>query len=88
MYALYPYLVFQNLTVIDTPLFMAALMGFTFGMVLLRERPSIGLAALTGAILAIGALTRPPSSCLPPPPPFGSCFGCPSGRPSAACCPS
>jgi 4-amino-4-deoxy-L-arabinose transferase-like glycosyltransferase len=59
MYALYPYLVFQNLTVIDTPLFMAALMGFTFGMVLLRERPSIGLAALTGAALTIGALTRP-----------------------------
>ncbi|MFQ3536371.1 MAG: glycosyltransferase family 39 protein [Aggregatilineales bacterium] len=58
-YALYPYLIFQNLTLIDTPLFMALLYGFLWCMVLLRERPSLAVGVLGGAFLALAALTRP-----------------------------
>jgi 4-amino-4-deoxy-L-arabinose transferase-like glycosyltransferase len=58
-YALYPYLIFQNLTLIDTPLFMTLLYGFLWSAVLLRERRSLALALFGGACLALGALTRP-----------------------------
>ncbi len=63
-YALYPYLVFQNLTLIDTPLFMALLHGFIYLMVLLRQRPALDrgtwlLAVVGGVILGMAMLTRP-----------------------------
>lgn len=68
MYALYPYLIFQNLTLIDTPFFMALLYIFVLLMVLLREREQLdggtwGLAAAGGLALGLGMLTRP---ILPP----------------------
>ncbi|MEZ4669400.1 MAG: glycosyltransferase family 39 protein [Anaerolineae bacterium] len=68
LYALYPYLVFQNLTVIDTPFFMTLLYLFVLLMVLLRERQQLdrgtwGLAAAGGLVLGLGMLTRP---ILPP----------------------
>jgi 4-amino-4-deoxy-L-arabinose transferase-like glycosyltransferase len=64
MYAFYPYLVFQNLTLIDTPIFMALLYGFLLLMVLLRERAVLdrgtwGIAAMGGLVLGLGMLTRP-----------------------------
>ena len=62
-YALYPYLVFQNLTLIDTPLFIAQLHAFVLIMILLREReqrdrPTWALALLGGLVLGVSALTR------------------------------
>jgi 4-amino-4-deoxy-L-arabinose transferase-like glycosyltransferase len=62
--ALYPYLVFQTLTVIDTPLFMALLHAFVWLVVVLREREPTAagtwaLAALGGLALGLGMLTRP-----------------------------
>ncbi len=67
-YALYPYLVFQNLTLIDTPLFMLELHAFVLIVVLLREREQRDRAAWTlavagGVALGLSALTRP---ILPP----------------------
>ncbi len=67
-YALYPYLIFQNLTLIDTPFFMALLYSFILLMVLLRERPVLDrgtwtLAALGGLALGLALLVRP---ILPP----------------------
>lgn len=58
-YALYPYLIFQNLTLIDTPLFMALMHGFLWCTVLLREQRNVALGALGGVFLALAALTRP-----------------------------
>ncbi len=63
-YALYPYLIFQNLTLIDTPLFMTLLHGFVLAVVLLRERQRLDggawmLAALAGVALGLATLTRP-----------------------------
>jgi hypothetical protein len=63
-YALYPYLIFQNLTLIDTPFFMFWLHAFVLLMVLLRERQSLDrgtwlLAALGGLVLGLSVLTRP-----------------------------
>lgn len=63
-YAVYPYLVFQNLTLIDTPLFMFWLHAFVLLMVLLRERPTLDrqtllIAALGGLVLGLSLLTRP-----------------------------
>lgn len=63
-YAVYPYLVFQNLTLIDTPLFMFWLHAFVLLMVLLRERPTLNrgtwlIAALGGLVLGLSMLTRP-----------------------------
>jgi 4-amino-4-deoxy-L-arabinose transferase-like glycosyltransferase len=63
-YALYPYLIFQNLTLIDTPLFMTLLYAFLLVIVLLRERDSLdratlGLAALGGLLLGLSMLVRP-----------------------------
>ena len=63
-YALYPYLIFQNLTLIDTPLFMALLFAFILLMALLREREVLNrgtwaLAVLGGLALGLALLTRP-----------------------------
>ncbi len=68
MTAVYPYLIFQNLTLIDTPLFMTLMYAFLLLVVLLRERPrfdrgTLGLALLAGFVLGLGTLTRP---ILPP----------------------
>jgi len=62
-YALYPYLIFQNLTLIDTPLFMALLYAFLLVMALLRERPQFDRAAwayalVGGLVLGITLLAR------------------------------
>jgi 4-amino-4-deoxy-L-arabinose transferase-like glycosyltransferase len=62
-YALYPYLIFQNLTLIDTPFFMAQLHAFVLLLVLLRERlrwdrGTLLLALLTGVVLGLSLLTR------------------------------
>lgn len=61
--ALYPYLIFQNLTLIDTPLFMTLMYSFIWLMILLRERESydrqtLFLAILAGLILGITTLVR------------------------------
>ena len=63
-FACYPYLVFQNLTVIDTPLYMALLYGFLALAAVLRERTLAGrrmwaLGLATGLVLGLGALVRP-----------------------------
>ena len=63
-YALYPYLIFQNLTVIDTPLFMFLLHAFVLTMILLREREALdrgtwALAGLGGLVLGLSLLARP-----------------------------
>ncbi|NWG16168.1 MAG: glycosyltransferase family 39 protein [Chloroflexi bacterium] len=63
-YALYPYLIFQNLTLIDTPFFMALLYAFLLLVIQLRECPVFdraawGLATLAGLALGASILTRP-----------------------------
>ncbi|MFN8565863.1 MAG: glycosyltransferase family 39 protein, partial [Anaerolineae bacterium] len=63
-YAVYPYLVFQNLTLIDTPLFITELHAFVLIVLLLRERPTRdrrtwALALLGGLVLGVATLTRP-----------------------------
>jgi 4-amino-4-deoxy-L-arabinose transferase-like glycosyltransferase len=63
-YAFYPYLIFQNLTLIDTPLFMTLLHGFVLAAVLLRERKRLDggtlmIAVLAGVALGLATLTRP-----------------------------
>ncbi|MCC6802214.1 MAG: glycosyltransferase family 39 protein, partial [Anaerolineae bacterium] len=63
-YAVYPYLVFQNLTLIDTPLFIAELHAFVLIVLLLRDRPQRDrrawtLALLGGLVLGVTTLTRP-----------------------------
>jgi len=62
-FALYPYLIFQSLTLIDTPLWILLLHVFVWLMVLLRERAAFDgrgfLVALAGgAALGASALTR------------------------------
>lgn len=62
-YAFYPYLIFQNLTLIDTPLFMTLLHAFVLLLILLRERPTwnrgtLGLAVLCGLVLGLATLVR------------------------------
>jgi hypothetical protein len=64
MTSFYPYLVFQNLTLIDTPLYMTLLMAFVYGMIVLRARPHLdartwGVAALVGVIFGLSLLIRP-----------------------------
>jgi 4-amino-4-deoxy-L-arabinose transferase-like glycosyltransferase len=59
----YPYLVFQNLTLIDTPFFMTLLYAFLLLVILLRERDrfdweTLLLALLAGVILGLATLTR------------------------------
>lgn len=66
--ALYPYLVFQNLTLIDTPLFMALLYLWLLMMVALRDRRrfnarTLMLGVMGGVVLGIATLVRP---VLPP----------------------
>lgn len=63
-YAFYPYLIFQNLTLIDTPFFMMLLHAFVLVVVLLRQRETLDrgtwlLAALGGVVLGLATLTRP-----------------------------
>lgn len=63
-YALYPYLIFQNLTLIDTPLFMTLLHASVLLFVLLRERSGIDrvtlvIALVAGATFGLATLTRP-----------------------------
>lgn len=67
-FAFYPYLIFQNLTVIDTPLFMALLYAFLWSVSLLRDQFSLGwrtalLGIFGGLCLGISVLVRP---VLPP----------------------
>ncbi len=67
-YALYPYLIFQNLTLIDTPFFMLLLHAFVLLLVLLRQRPTLDrlgwlLAISAGLVLGLATLTR---AILPP----------------------
>ncbi len=64
MVAVYPYLIFQNLTLIDTPLFMTLLHAFLFLAILLRERErfdrmALILAVLDGLALGLAVLARP-----------------------------
>ena len=66
--ACYPYLVFQNLTLIDTPLFMALLYLWLLLVVALRDRRrfnmrTLMLGVIGGLVLGIGTLVRP---VLPP----------------------
>jgi len=63
-FASYPYLIFQNLTVIDTPLWIMLLHGFTWGFVVLRQRDTwdrktLLLAVAAGAMLGLATLVRP-----------------------------
>ncbi|MEO1443933.1 MAG: glycosyltransferase family 39 protein, partial [Chloroflexota bacterium] len=63
-YAGYPYLVFQNLTLIDTPLFMLLLYAFILLMILLRKPDPLdartwGLAAAGGFVLGLTMMVRP-----------------------------
>lgn len=63
-YAFYPYLIFQNLTLIDTPFFMTLMHAFVLAMVLLREEPrfdgrTLLLAILGGFALGLATLARP-----------------------------
>lgn len=67
-FALYPYLIFQNLTLNDTALWILLLHLFVWLMILLRERENfdthtLQLAVAGGAILGLSALTR---ALLPP----------------------
>ena len=67
-FALYPYLIFQNLTLNDTALWIALLHSFVWLMLLLRERDELDRGALAlglagGAVLGISALAR---ATLPP----------------------
>jgi hypothetical protein len=66
--ALYPYLVFQNLTLIDTPLFILLLHLFVWLLILLRDQPDYNrrtllLALAAGAVLGVTTLAR---ALLPP----------------------
>lgn len=63
MVACYPYLIFQNLTLIDTPLFMALFYSWLLTLVLLRQRSSldkatVGIALASGVLLGLMALVR------------------------------
>lgn len=70
-YAGYPYLVFQNLTLIDTPLYMAILYLWLLMLILLRERPARdgttwALAVGAGILLGLLALVRTNAVLLAP----------------------
>ena len=63
-YAAYPYLIFQNLTLIDTPFFMLLLHVFIWLIIRLREpehpnRAAWRWAVLAGIALGLGTLARP-----------------------------
>ena len=62
-FALYPYLIFQNLTLSDTPLWILLLHLFLWLMIRLRERAAfdrmtIGMALIGGLALGMATLTR------------------------------
>lgn len=62
-YALYPYLIFQNLTLIDTPFFMTLLHAFVLLVIMLRDRArmdrgTLFIALLAGMVLGLSMLTR------------------------------
>ncbi|MBI1279504.1 MAG: hypothetical protein GC179_15345 [Anaerolineaceae bacterium] len=62
-YALYPYLIFQNLTLIDTAFFMTQMYAFVLLMVLLRDRLNLDrgtwvIAITAGVVLGLSMLTR------------------------------
>jgi 4-amino-4-deoxy-L-arabinose transferase-like glycosyltransferase len=70
-YAFYPYLLFQNLTVIDTPLFMMLLYLWLLTMIILRQRPTLNrdtwlLAGASGVLLGLMALVRTNAVLLAP----------------------
>lgn len=61
--AFYPYLIFQNLTLIDTPFFMTLMHLFIWLMILLREqetysRKTLLIAIFGGLVLGITTLVR------------------------------
>ncbi len=63
-FACYPYLVFQNLTVVDTPFWITLLHLFVWLMIRLREEARFSRQAwvwsiLGGLVLGIATLTRP-----------------------------
>ncbi|MEO1166459.1 MAG: glycosyltransferase family 39 protein, partial [Chloroflexota bacterium] len=62
MMACYPYLIFQNLTLIDTPFWMLMLHLFVWLMILLRDEPTgqrvWWLAIATGLALGIATMAR------------------------------
>jgi 4-amino-4-deoxy-L-arabinose transferase-like glycosyltransferase len=63
-YALYPYLIFQNLTLIDTPFWILLLHAYVLLMILIRERESwdrvlVGWTILAGLVLGASLLARP-----------------------------
>lgn len=63
-YALYPYLIFQNLTLIDTAFFMLTFFAFVLSVIVLRGRQPLDkitllLALLSGLILGLSTLARP-----------------------------
>jgi|GEM_PF-322974 len=63
-FAFYPYLIFQNLTLIDTAIFITQLHLFVWLIILLREQESLnrktmGFAVTAGVVLGITLLTRP-----------------------------
>jgi len=67
-FALYPYLIFQNLTLIDTPLWILLLHLFVWLMILLRDREQLDrntwlIAIAGGVVLGVSALAR---ALLPP----------------------
>jgi 4-amino-4-deoxy-L-arabinose transferase-like glycosyltransferase len=67
-YAVYPYLIFQNLTLIDTPLFMTLMHTFVLAVVRLRGRvqfdsETMAWGLLAGVALGLATLVRP---ILPP----------------------
>lgn len=67
-YALYPYLIFQNLTLNDTALFMTLLHAFVLTMILLRQQAELtrttwSMAIVGGLILGVTTLAR---ALLPP----------------------
>jgi 4-amino-4-deoxy-L-arabinose transferase-like glycosyltransferase len=62
--AFYPYLIFQSLTVIDTPLFTTLLTACAWLIAVLRQRRRIdagtlGLAVAAGLVFGFAILTRP-----------------------------
>lgn len=64
LYAVYPYLIFQNLTLIDTPFFMTLFYAFLLALIVLRERERMDragwlLAILAGVLLGVLTLVRP-----------------------------
>lgn len=63
-FACYPYLVFQNMTVMDTSLWIVQLHAYVLLMIVLRDRPSFnrgtwGIVIMAGILLGIATLTRP-----------------------------